>query len=400
MNIQVHQEYLEGEDPLQDIEELNRAANKQINKSFATNSINSLIKSKKNDFESNYENIIKKYEDQFNPKEKKNYNAEYDEKFLKKSDKENPLSTFLKLQKEVEIVENDLNYYLQNKDKYKSIVPLETSLEELNKLKYIINYVNSSNNFEKLKKINEIENKSGIKLNNNNYNLLNKKVYNNLDEQLNQKLNNIKKLKNDNPVNFENFEYQLYLTPDNEKMKQFKEFDEIILKINEIEQKIGKWNINNKKNTIAATLDNIKGNMILIDKMAKDKMKKKFDNAYEKIKDIKDNYKEIYDEIEKNRNDIKNKEDKLKDLLSEGIDAKNAEKIICNVIYKMELLKDDHEKSIYLNQKIKELIKKNEEIKQNLEDNIKILDNVQENIQINVDTMSKNIKIIKQKLNK
>ena len=347
MNIQVHQEYLEGEDPLQDIEELNRAANKQINKSFATNSINSLMKSKKNDFESNYENIIQKYEDEFNPKEKKNYNADYDEKFLKKGDKENPLSTFLKLQKEVEIVENDLNYYLQNKDKYNSIVPLETSLEELNKLKYIINYVNSSNNFAKLKKINEIENKSGIKINNNNYNLLNKKVYNNLDEQLNQKLNTIKKLKMENPINFNNIEYELYLTPDKEKMKQFKALDEIVLKINEIEGKIGKWNFINKKNTIAATLDNIKGNMILIDKMEKNKMKKKFDASYEKIKDIKDNYKEIYDEIEKNRNDIKNKEDKLKDLTSEGIDAKNAEKIICNVIYKMELLKDDHEKSIY-----------------------------------------------------
>ena len=400
MNIQVHQEYLEGEDPLQDIEELNRAANKQINKSFATNSINSLIKSKKNDFESNYENIIKKYEDQFCPKEKKNYNADYDEKLVKKEDKDNPLSTFLKLQKEVEIIENDLKYYSENKDKYKSIVPLETSLEELNKLKYIINYVNSSNNFAKLKKINEIENKSGIKINNNNYNLLNKKVYINLDEQLNQKLNNIKKLKTDNPINFNNFEYQLYLTPDNEKMKQFKELDEIILKINEIEQKIGKWNFNNKKNTIAATLDNIKGNMILIDKMSKNKMKKKFDAANEKIREIKDNYKEIYDEIEKNRNDIKNKEDKLKDLTSEGIDAKNAEKIICNVIYKMELLKDDHEKSIYLSQKIKELINKNEEMKQNLEDNIKILDDVQENMQLNVDTMSKNIKVIKQKLNK
>ena len=398
MNIQVNQEYLEGEDPLQEIEELNRAANKQINKSFATNSINSLMKSKKNDFESNYENIIKKYEDEFYPKEKKNYNAEYDEKFLKKYDKENPLSTFLKLQKEVEIIENDLNYYLQNKDKYKSIVPLETSLEELNKLKYIINYVNCSNNLAKLKKINEIENKSGIKINNNNYNLLNKKVYNNLDEQLNQRLNNIKKLKNENPINFNNFEYQLYLTPDNEKMKQFKELDEIVLKINEIEEKIGNWNFNNKKNTIAATLDTIKENMILMHKMARTKMEKKFNGAYEKIKDIKENYKEIYDEIDKKRNDIKNKEDKLKELTSEGIDSKNAEKIICNVIYKMELLKDDHEKSIYLNQKIKELIKKNEEMKQQLEDNIKILDDVQENIQLNVDTMQKNIKVIKQKL--
>ena len=335
MNIQVHQEYLEGDDPLQDLEGLNRAASKQITKSFATSSVNTLMKSKKNDLESNYENIIKKYEDEFYPKEKKNYNKEYDEKFLKKSVKENPISTFIRLQKEVEIIEKDLQYYLENKDKYKSVVPLETSLEELKKLKYIINYVNSSNNFAKLKKINEIENKNGIKIKEDNYNLLNKKIYNNLDEKLNQKLNNIKKLKNENPLNYKNIEYELYLTPDNEKMKLFKELDELILKINEIEEKIGTWNLNNKKNTIAANLDTIKSNMILIDKMSNKKMKKKFDAANEKIRDIKDNYKEIYDEIEKKRNDIKNKEDKLKDIISEGIDANNAEKIICNVIYKI-----------------------------------------------------------------
>ena len=398
MNIQVHQEYLEGDDPLQDIEGLNRTVSKQINQTFATSSVNTLMKSKKNDLESNYENIIKKYEDEFYPKEKKNYNKEYDEKFLKKSVKENPISTFIRLQKEVEIIEKDLQYYLENKDKYKSVVPLETSLEELKKLKYIINYVNSSNNFAKLKKLNEIENKNGIKINEDNYNILNKKIYNNLDEQLNQKLNNIKKLKNENPLNYKNIEYELYLTPDNEKMKLFKELDELVLKINEIEEKIGTWNFNNKKNTIVSNLDTIKSNMILIDKMSKTKMKKKFDAVNEKIKDIKDNYKEIYDEIEQKRNDIKNKEDKLKDIISEGIDAKNAEKIICNVIYKMEILKDQHEKSIYLNQKIKELINKNEGIQEQLEENIKLLDGVQQNIQLNVDTMHKNIVVLKQKL--
>ena len=398
MNIQVHQEYLEGDDPLQDIEGLNRTVSKQINQTFATSSVNTLMKSKKNDLESNYENIIKKYEDEFYPKEKKNYNKEYDEKFLKKSVKENPISTFIRLQKEVEIIEKDLQYYLENKDKYKSVVPLETSLEELKKLKYIINYVNSSNNFAKLKKLNEIENKNRIKINEDNYNILNKKIYNNLDEQLNQKLNNIKKLKNENPLNYKNIEYELYLTPDNEKMKLFKELDELVLKINEIEEKIGTWNFNNKKNTIVSNLDTIKSNMILIDKMSKTKMKKKFDAANEKIKDIKDNYKEIYDEIEQKRNDIKNKEDKLKDIISEGIDAKNAEKIICNVIYKMEILKDQHEKSIYLNQKIKELINKNEGIQEQLEENIKLLDGVQQNIQLNVDTMHKNIVVLKQKL--
>ena len=172
-------------------------------------------------------------------------------------------------------------------------------------------------------------------------------------------------------------------------MNHFNELEELVLKINEIEEKIGKWNFNNKKNTIASVLDSIKMNMLLLDKMAKVEMKKKFDAALAKIQDIKDNYKDTYDSIS---------QEKLKDLTVDGISAKVAEKIICNVIYKMELLKDDHEKSIYLSQKVKELINKNEEIKKQSEDNSKMLDSLQQSVKLNVETMRKNIEIIKSKL--
>ena len=385
MNAPIHQEFLEGEDPEQDINELNNISNK---KQLYSNSA-SLFKSKNTSIEEKYEDIIKKYKDQLNVKEKENYNEEYDKKFNKKLSHENPLITFNKLQKEVELIEKDLEYYNQNKDSYKSIAPIETSMEELNKLKYIISYINSSNNYQKLKKIDENLQKNGIKIDEENYSLLNKKIYNKLEEQLNERLNKIKKLKNENPINYDNIEYELFLTPNTDKMKQFKELDEIVLKINDIEKKIGKWNFDNKKNTIASILDSIKSNTILLDKMAKNEIQKKFKIAKEKINDIKDNYKETYDTIEK---------EKLKELTSEGIDAKNAEKIICNAIYKMELLKDEHEKSIYLSEKVKELINKNEGIKVEIEENIKILEGLQQSVQLNVDTMKKNIQVIKQKL--
>ena len=385
MNAPIHQEFLEGEDPEQDINELNNISNK---KQLYSNSA-ALFKSKNTSIEEKYEDIIKKYKDQLNVKEKENYNEEYDKKFNKKLSHENPLLTFNKLQKEVELIEKDLEYYNQNKDSYKSIAPIETSMEELNKLKYIISYINSSNNYQKLKKIDENLQKNGIKIDEENYSLLNKKIYNKLEEQLNERLNKIKKLKNENPINYDNIEYELFLTPNTDKMKQFKELDEIILKINDIEKKIGKWNFDNKKNTIASILDSIKSNTILLDKMAKNEIQKKFKIAKEKINDIKDNYKETYDTIEK---------EKLKELTSEGIDAKNAEKIICNAIYKMELLKDEHEKSIYLSEKVKELINKNEGIKVEIEENIKILEGLQQSVQLNVDTMKKNIQVIKQKL--
>jgi len=389
MNFKIHQEYLEGEDPEQDIEELNKNSNKQVYKTSVLNNSNTLTKSRKADLDSKYENIIKNYEEHFTPKKSENLNEEYDQKFKNNLENENPLATFNKLQTEVEMIEKDLNYYLENKDAYKSGVPLEVCLEELNKLKYIINNINCSNNLEKLKKITEIQSKSEIKINQDNYYLLNKKIYNNLEEQLEKRVNSIKKLKEENPINYNNFEYELFLSLDNEKMNQLKELDELVLKINEIEKKIGKWNFNNKKNTIASVLDTIKSNMILLDKAAKVEMKKKFTAATEKIKDIKDNYKEEYDKINN---------EKLKDLASDGIDAKTAEKIICNVIYKMELLKDDHEKSIYLSQKVKELINKNEEVQKQIDENTQILNNLQESVQFNVDTMKKNIEIIKQKL--
>ena len=124
----IHQEYLEGEDPEQSIEELNKNSNKQVYKTSAITNANALSKNKKVDIDSKYENIIKKYEDHFEPIQKVNYNEKYDIKFMKNEQSENPLLTFNKLKSEVELIEKDLNYYSQNKDSYKSVVPIETSL--------------------------------------------------------------------------------------------------------------------------------------------------------------------------------------------------------------------------------------------------------------------------------
>ena len=247
MSIQFHQEFLEGEDPEQDIHELNRTSNKQMYTSNAIKKFN-FSKNLKDDLETDYEKIIKKYEDHFNPKEIENYNKGYDEKFVITNITEDPLTQFEKLCSEVELIEKDLKYYSENKDAYKSIAPIETSLEELEKLKYIISCINSSKDFEKLKKIKEIKTKNGININEDEYNLLNKKLYTNLEEELNQRLNNMKKLKTENPMNYKNIEYELFLTPDKEKMMEYKQLDEIVLKVNEIEKKIGKWNFSNKKN--------------------------------------------------------------------------------------------------------------------------------------------------------
>ena len=388
-----NQEYLEGEEPQYAIEELNR---NELNKETSTYQTSVILtqsqfqRSKYPDIEDKYENIIKKYEDKFNEIKEEKYNEEYDKKFSNKKNKENLLKTYNDLKEEIDLIEKDLNYYKDNKDKYKSIAPIETSFEELNKLKYIISYIDSSTNLEKLKKIEDITKKFNLKIDENNYNILNKKLYDDLDEELNNRLNKLKKLKNENPANYKNFEYELFLSPDNEKMKQYKALDEIILKINQIEEKIGNWNIKNKKNTITSMLDLIKSNFILFDKAAKNEITRKFENADNKIEEIRENYLETYDKMEI---------DKINNLMVEGIDANEAEKIINNTINKIEMLKDEHEQCIFINNKIKELIKKNEQIKEQIDSDTLMLEELKTNVETNVNTMKKNIEVIKQKLN-
>jgi len=388
-----NQEYLEGEEPQYAIEELNR---NELNKETSTYQTSVILtqsqfqRSKYPDIEDKYENIIKKYEDKFNEIKEEKYNEEYDKKFSNQKNKENLLKTYNDLKEEIDLIEKDLNYYKDNKDKYKSIAPIETSFEELNKLKYIISYIDSSSNLEKLKKIEDITKKFNLKIDENNYNILNKKLYDDLDEELNNRLNKLKKLKNENPANYKNFEYELFLSPDNEKMKQYKALDEIILKINQIEEKIGNWNIKNKKNTITSMLDLIKSNFILFDKAAKNEITRKFENADNKIDEIRENYQETYDKMEI---------DKINNLMVEGIDANEAEKIINNTINKIEMLKDEHEQCIFINNKIKELIMKNEQIKEQIESDTLMLEELKTNVENNVNTMKKNIEVIKQKLN-
>ena len=125
-------------------------------------------------------------------------------------------------------------------------------------------------------------------------------------------------------------------------------------------------------------------------RMVKNEISKKFDNANLKLDEIKENYKELYDKIE---------EDKIQDLFVEGIEAKEAEKIINDTISKMELMKDEHEQSIYLSNKVKKLIQKNEQKKEQSEEDTLMLEQLKENVENNVNTMKKNINVIKQKLN-
>ena len=136
-------------------------------------------------------------------------------------------------------------------------------------------------------------------------------------------------------------------------------------------------------------LEDFKKKFIFNDKATKKEFIKKFDVANTKLEEIRQSYKELYDKIE---------EDKIDSIINEGIEGKEAEKIINYTIYKMELFKEEHEKGIYISQKLKDLIKKNEELKEKLEEDTLLLDQIKENVENNVNTMKNNIELIKQKI--
>ena len=61
-------------------------------------------------------------------------------------------------------------------------------------------------------------------------------------------------------------------------------------------------------------------------------------------------------------------------------------------------MKDEHEQSIFISQKVKDLIKRNEQLKEKIEEDTLMLEQLRENVENNVNTMKKNIEVIRQKL--
>ena len=302
---------------------------------------------------------------------------------------ENPIVKFNKLKEEIDTIEKDIEFYSTHKELFKGEVSLEKSLEELKKLKQIANYIYTSENCEILKKIAEAQKSNNINLSTKKYNVLNKKIYDKLNEHLMNRISIINRLKADNPSNFSNIEYELYIAPDTVKVKQYTKMMEIKRAINSIENRIGEWNFEAKKRSIASVVYNIKNNLRLFDQDFQKEINEKMDALSKRIMEIKTGSQDFYENVNKA---------KLDDLYSGFTSSKDVEQVIFNTIAKMESLKNNHEESAFLSLKIKDLIEQQEKISITINENCGILDKLKENITKNVEVMKKNIEIINKKL--
>lgn len=106
-------------------------------------------------------------------------------------------------------------------------------------LKLVADHLKTSNNYKTIQEIKE----RNIKLNKEGLNLLNKRIYEKLNEHIINKMNIIKQLKSKNPNNLSELRYELYLTPDIQKIKLFTKLLDIKNKMSKLEEKIGNWDI-------------------------------------------------------------------------------------------------------------------------------------------------------------
>ena len=352
--------------------------------------INKLNELEKEKFEKNYELIISYKEDkESKPKHKK---------LLKEntvlssstsaSIEENPLSKFNTLKYKIDQLEKEIKLYSENKDLISGDESIAECFEKFKKLKEAINILSQSKNIEELKKIvdsqksKNAENIEGNKI-------LRQKMYENLNLHLINRANIINKLKLDNPTEYNNLDYELYITPETKKIKKITKLIEIKNKLNKIKKKIGNWDMEQNKNNILTTIEELKTKIKLLDPEFKKEIEKQKNIISKRVKEMEIND-DFYNVIDK---------EYLDDLYTGFKNGEEIENIITSTVSKMEALKEGHEISAYVGLKLQEMIDQQVKLGNEMNHNSQILINLKKNIKNNIEVMRKNIELLKSKIN-
>ena len=345
--------------------------------------INKLNELEKEKFEKNYELIISYKEDkESKPKQKKFFKENTAlSSSTNASAEENPLSKFYSLKYKIDELEKEIKLYAENKDLISGDESIEQCFEKFKNLKEAINILSKSKNVAELRKIVESQKKKGNNSESTeSFKIIQKKMYENLNLHLINRANIINKLKLENPTEYNNIDYELYITPETKKLKKVTKLLEIKNKLNNIKNKIGNWDMEQNKKNIISTIEELKTNIKILDP--------EFKKNIEKQKNIiRKN--EFYNTIDK---------EYLDDLYTGFKNGEEIENIITSTISKMEDLKEGHEISAYVGLKLQEMIEQQEKLGNEINHNSQILINLKKNIKNNVEVMRKNIELLKAKI--
>ena len=353
--------------------------------------INKLNELEKEKFEKDFLSIISYKEDKNSPK--KNIINKNDDKALstttcESSKDENILTKFNSLKSKIDDIEKEIKLYSENKELLNKDESLQDCLIKFKKIKEHANFIVQSKNYIDLKKIFEKQN-SGNEEKLDNYQLLQNKMNENLNIHLINRANIINKLKIDNPDLYNNLEYELYVNPETKKLKKISKIIEIKEKLKKIKNNIGEWDMEQNKNNLISTIDELKMNIKLLDQEFINELDKQRDLIVKRVKEAERND-DFYNIIDK---------EYIDSLFAGFTNNKEIENIITDTVSKMENLRDGHEVSAYVGLKLQEMIDQQEKLGDEMNNNNQILINLKKNIKNNIEVMKKNIEILKAKIN-
>ena len=310
------------------------------------------------------------------------------------SSDENPIIKFNTLKSKIDELENDIKIYSQSQNIIQHNETLDEYFDRIKKLKETSNFklketsnfIANSKNYSELKKI--LDSNKNNETTIDKYKILQMKMVENLNAHLINRANIINKLRTQNPDEYNNIEYELYITPETQKIKKISKIIEIKAKLEKIKSKLGNIQLENDKENLISIVKDLKNKIKIYDTDFKKKIEEQKNIISKRVKEMNANY-EFYNVIDKGY---------LDDLYSGFKNADEIEEIIAEIVTKMENLKDRHEISAFVGLKLQELIEQQVKLGNDISDNTEILINLKKNIKNNVEVMKKNLAILKSKL--
>jgi hypothetical protein len=294
----------------------------------------------------------------------------------------------MSLKSKIDSIEKEINLYSENADLINNNESMENCLSKLKKIKEAANFISQSKNFIELKKIID-EQKLNKTEKLENYIILQKKMNENLNIHLINRANIINKLKSENPDEFNNLDYQFFVTPETKKIKKLSKIIDIKKKLENITNLIGEWDMEQNKKNLTDTINDLKRDVNLSNINFKREIEKQKDIIAKRVKEM-DKNDEFYNVIDK---------EYIDGLFTGFQNSQEIENIISETVNKMESLKEGHEVSAYVGLQLQEMIEQQEKLGNEINNNSQILINLKKNIKNNIEIMKKNIELLKAKIN-
>ena len=244
--------------------------------------IEKLNELEKENFDNNFGSIIS-FEVKDTPKSKDEKDNLALSTSTSASSDENPLMKYNSLKTKIEELEKEVKTYSESQNLIQHNETLDEYFERIKKLKETLNFISNSQNFFELKKLLDTNKEKNL----DKYKILQMRMIENLNMHLINRANIINKLKSQNPEEYNDLDYELYLTPETKKIKRISKILEIKEKINKVKEKIGNIELDNNKENLFSIIKDLKEKIRIYDSDFKKKIEEQKNIISKRVREIK-----------------------------------------------------------------------------------------------------------------